>query len=200
MIAYIKGELAGVFDNYIVIENNGIGYKIYVSSRYIEHSPSLHSETKVYTYMHVREDDISIYGFDSIEEREIFEILIGISGVGPKAAMSILSALSVHELKLAVVSEDVKVLTRANGIGAKGASRIILELKDKLKMEDMIDAAYNESISVNNVRADVQSDVVKALISLGYSSQEASNAIKKVDNREGMSDEDLLKAALRNIF
>lgn len=200
MIAYIKGELTGIFENYILLECNGIGYQIYVSGKFLEKMNSLHSDIKVYTHMHIREDDLSLYGFYGLEELEIFEILIGISGVGPKAAMSILTALSVNELKLAVISEDVKAITKANGIGAKGASRIILELKDKLRMEDMMDAAYEDSVLDNQTKADAQDDVVKALVSLGYTASEAASAIRRVQNRETMTDEALLKAALRNIF
>ncbi|MGN0395941.1 MAG: Holliday junction branch migration protein RuvA [Coprococcus sp.] len=200
MIAYIKGEVTGICDNYILLECNGIGYQIYVSGKFLERLNGLHSELKVYTHMHIREDDLSLYGFYDSDELEIFEILIGISGVGPKAAMSILTALSINELRAAVISEDVKAITKANGIGAKGASRIILELKDKLKMEDMLDAVYENSISQTPSVSDVQNDVIKALVNLGYSSSEASGAIRKVRDRENMTDEDLLKAALKNIF
>ncbi len=200
MIAYIKGEVTGIYDNYILLEQNGIGYQIYVSGKFLEKVNVGHDVMKVYTHMHIREDDISLYGFYSPDELEIFQILISISGVGPKAAMSILTTLSVNELKLAVISEDVKAITKANGIGAKGASRIILELKDKLKMEDMMNVAYENSTSQGAYAPDAQGDVVKALVNLGYTSSEAMAAIRKVKDKEDLNEEDLLKAALKNIF
>ena len=127
----------------------------------------------------------------------MFKILLGVSGVGPKVAMSLLSTLTVNELRLAVISEDVKVISKANGIGAKGASRIILELKDKLSMEDMIDAAYNDSVAVQTAAGDVRTNVISALTALGYSGVEAGRAVSRVDGSADMDEEQLLKAALR---
>ena len=127
----------------------------------------------------------------------MFKILLGVSGVGPKVAMSLLSTLTVNELRLAVISEDVKAISKANGIGAKGASRIILELKDKLSMEDMIDAAYNDSVAVQNAAGDVRTNVISALTALGYSGVEAGRAVSRVDGSADMDEEQLLKAALR---
>ena len=127
----------------------------------------------------------------------IFIVLLGVSGVGPKVAMSLLSTLTVNELRLAVISEDVKAISKANGIGAKGASRIILELKDKLSMEDMLDAAYNDSVAVQNVAGDVRTNVISALTALGYSGVEAGRAVSRVDGSADMDEEQLLKAALR---
>ena len=127
----------------------------------------------------------------------MFKILLGVSGVGPKVAMSLLSTLTVNELRLAVISEDVEAISKANGIGAKGASRIILELKDKLSMEDMIDAAYNDSVAVQNAAGDVRTNVISALTALGYSGVEAGRAVSRVDGSADMDEEQLLKAALR---
>ena len=127
----------------------------------------------------------------------MFKILLGVNGVGPKVAMSLLSTLAVNELRLAVISEDVKAISKANGIGAKGASRIILELKDKLSMEDMLDAAYNDSVDVQNVAGDVRTNVISALTALGYSGVEAGRAVSRVDGSADMDEEQLLKAALR---
>ena len=117
--------------------------------------------------------------------------------MGPKVAMSLLSTLTVNELRLAVISEDVKAISKANGIGAKGASRIILELKDKLSMEDMIDAAYNDSVVVQTAAGDVRTNVISALTALGYSGVEAGRAVSRVDGSADMDEEQLLKAALR---
>lgn len=131
MISYIRGALEIKGDNYIVIECGGIGYQLMVSGKFMEKLPPVHSEIKVSTYMYIREDEISLFGFENADELNVFKILLGVSGVGPKVAMSLLSTLTVNELRLAVISEDVKAISKANGIGAKGASRIILELKDK---------------------------------------------------------------------
>ena len=156
---------------------------------------------KAYTYMYVREDEVSLYGFYSEDELEIFRVLISVSGVGPKVAMSLLSTLTVKELRLAVISEDVKSISKANGIGTKVASRIILELKDKLKMEDMIDSAYDAgTASVVSGNGDARSAVVSALTSLGYSGLEAGRAVSKVKDAELLDEEQLLKAALKNIL
>ena len=200
MISYIKGELVEIFDDLIVVENNNIGYNIRVPKCVIDEMPATGNIVKVYTYMYVREDEISLYGFYDKDELEVFKVLLGVNGVGPKAALSLLSALTVNELRLAVVSEDVKSITRANGIGAKGASRIILELKDKLRMEDMIDAAYEDAINGGADDSDIKANVIAALTALGYSGVEAGRAVARVDGWQNMDEEQLLKASLKNIF
>lgn len=204
MISYIIGTLEYKDDSGIVVECSGIGYSLTVSGQFMNKLPALHSRLKVYTYMYVREDEISLYGFSDQDELGIFKVLLGVNGVGPKAAMSLLSALTVNEIRLAVISEDQKSITRANGIGPKAASRIILELKDKLNMEDMIDSAYNESVSGDNTQPDIETDkkasVMAALTTLGYSGVEAGRAISKVDGWQDMDEEQLLKAALKNVI
>lgn len=197
MISYIRGALEIKGDNYIVIECGGIGYQLMVSGKFMEKLPPVHSEIKVSTYIYIREDEISLFGFENADELNVFKILLGVSGVGPKVAMSLLSTLTVNELRLAVISEDVKAISKANGIGAKGASRIILELKDKLSMEDMIDAAYNDSVAVQTAAGDVRTNVISALTALGYSGVEAGRAVSRVDGSADMDEEQLLKAALR---
>ena len=206
MISYIRGALEIKGDNYIVIECGGIGYQLMVSGKFMEKLPPVHSEIKVSTYMYIREDEISLFGFENADELNVFKILLGVSGVGPKVAMSLLSTLTVNELRLAVISEDVKAISKANGIGAKGASpgigkktaqKLILELKDKLSMEDMLDAAYNDSVAVQNVAGDVRTNVISALTALGYSGVEAGRAVSRVDGSADMDEEQLLKAALR---
>ena len=200
MISYITGSLEYISDNSIVVECGGIGYSMMISGQFMNRLPAIHSEIKVFTYMYVREDEISLYGFYDKDELEVFKVLLGVNGVGPKAALSLLSALTVNELRLAVVSEDVKSITRANGIGAKGASRIILELKDKLRMEDMIDAAYEDAINGGADDSDIKANVIAALTALGYSGVEAGRAVARVDSWQNMDEEQLLKASLKNIF
>ena len=194
MIAYISGALVSAGENYIVIDNHGMGYRIFVSGKFLEHIPAYGTQIKIYTHMYIREDELTLYGFHSEEELSVFRILIGISGVGPKVAMAILTALTIQELQLAVISEDTKTISKANGVGAKGASRIILELKDKLKMEDMMDAAYEQSIV-----QDTQ-DAILALVNLGYSNSEAALAVKKIGDTSQMDIESILKAALKKLI
>ena len=200
MIAYISGALVSAGENYIVIDNHGMGYRIFVSGKFLEHIPAYGTQIKIYTHMYIREDELTLYGFHSEEELSVFRILIGISGVGPKVAMAILTALTIQELQLAVISEDVKTISKANGVGAKGASRIILELKDKLKMEDMMDAAYEQSIVQDTQDINAARDAILALVNLGYSSSEAALAVKKIGDTSQMDIEAILKAALKKLI
>ena len=200
MIAYISGALVSAGENYIVIDNHGMGYRIFVSGKFLEHIPAYGTQIKIYTHMYIREDELTLYGFHSEEELSVFRILIGISGVGPKVAMAILTALTIQELQLAVISEDVKTISKANGVGAKGASRIILELKDKLKMEDMMDAAYEQSIVQDTQDLNAARDAILALVNLGYSNSEAALAVKKIGDTSQMDIEAILKAALKKLI
>ena len=200
MIAYISGALVSAGENYIVIDNHGMGYRIFVSGKFLEHIPEYGTQIKIYTHMYIREDELTLYGFHSEEELSVFRILIGISGVGPKVAMAILTALTVQELQLAVISEDAKTISKANGVGAKGASRIILELKDKLKMEDMMDAAYEQSIVQDTQDLNAARDAILALVNLGYSNSEAALAVKKIGDTSQMDIESILKAALKKLI
>ena len=200
MIAYISGALVSAGENYIVIDNHGMGYRIFVSGKFLEHIPAYGTQIKIYTHMYIREDELTLYGFHSEEELSVFRILIGISGVGPKVAMAILTALTIQELQLAVISEDAKTISKANGVGAKGASRIILELKDKLKMEDMMDAAYEQSIVQDTQDLNAARDAILALVNLGYSNSEAALAVNKIGDTSQMDIESILKAALKKLI
>ena len=200
MIAYISGALVSAGENYIVIDNHGMGYRIFVSGKFLEHIPAYGTQIKIYTHMYIREDELTLYGFHSEEELSVFRILIGISGVGPKVAMAILTALTIQELQLAVISEDAKTISKANGVGAKGASRIILELKDKLKMEDMMDAAYEQSIVQDTQDLNAARDAILALVNLGYSNSEAALAVKKIGDTSQMDIESIVKAALTKLI
>ncbi len=197
MLAYIHGSLAYVGENFIVVDNSGMGYRIYTSGMCLDHLPSIGESIKIFTYMHVREDEVSLYGFPTNEELEVFKVLIGISGVGPKVALSILTTLTINELHLAVASDDVKAISRANGVGAKGAQRIILELKDKLHMEDMLDAAYQDAVGGPVKTTNATKDVMEALTSLGYGNTESYRAIQKVQDADKLTADQLLKAALK---
>lgn len=198
MIGYIKGTIEDISTDSIVLDHNGIGYLIYTSQMVIGRLVQTKECVKVYTYMHVREDEITLYGFLDKEELNTFKLLLTINGIGPKAALSILSSLSVSDLTYAVMTGDAKAITRANGIGQKGANRIIMELKDKLKIDDVLESEHTTTIDVKG--GDSISDTVLALVSLGYTEAEAMKAIKQVDGAKDMGTDELLKLALKRIF
>lgn len=204
MIGYIKGIVAGVLADGILLENHGIGYHVYTSTMAMNQIGAAQQEVKMYTYLHVREDDLSLFGFPTVEELDAFKLLIGVNGIGPKAALSILSILSVKDLSLAIIAGDTKAITKANGVGAKGASRIIMELKDKMHIEDAFDGFDGELASSNldasTGHTDSAMDAVLALVSLGYSEFEATKAVKQIPGANTMSSDELLKLALKKLF
>lgn len=204
MIGYIKGSVEGVLADSMILENNGIGYQIYTSGMVLNSLPDMHQEIKIFTYLHVREDELLLFGFPTTGELDTFKLLISVNGIGPKAALAILTVLSVQELTLAVMAGDTKAITKANGVGAKGANRVIMELKDKLTLDDMFaqdnGAAYAAAAAGESGGSDSVQDTVLALVSLGYSEFEALKAIKQVDGAENMEADALLKAALKKVF
>lgn len=203
MIGYIKGTIEGITQDSVLIENQGIGYRIYTSSMALGQIGTMHREAMLFTYMNVREDGIFLYGFPTTEELDTFKLLLTISGIGPKAALAILSVLSVRDLSLAIMAGDVKAITQANGVGKRGAERVIMELKDKLTIEDVFgDIADDDSDTNMGVSSNGNSmeDTVLALVSLGYSEFESVKAIKQISGAEQMESEELLKAALKKLF
>ena len=188
LISYIKGTVAYKGKDSVVIENHGIGYQIKVPSRVLEGVNS-GEEAMLHTYLYVREDQLALFGFSSIQQLETFQILLGISGIGPKAALSVLSTMSVEDLYYAVFSEDAKSIAKTPGIGPKGAKRMIIELKDKLNLEDL------ESVSGDSI-----ADTVQALVALGYSNGEAYRAVHSVPEAEKLDAEQLLKEALKKVL
>lgn len=199
MIGYIKGAVEGISADYILLECHDIGYQIYTSGMALARIP-MHQEMKIYTYLHVREDGVTLFGFPTTEELNTFKLLIGVSGIGPKVALAVLSALTVQELALAVMAGDTKTITKANGIGAKGAARLIMELKDKMQVEDAFATMEIPDTTDIATSQDSVQDTVMALVSLGYSDTEALKAIKQVPGADMMDSEQLLKAALKKIF
>ena len=200
LISYIKGTLEDMSPGMIVVENQGIGYAMMVPMRG-DAFPKIGQEIKMYTHMHVREDDVSLFGFLSKEEKEAFELLIGVNGIGPKVGLSVLSTLSVYELKMAVISEDVKTISKTPGLGPKGAKKLILELKDKLSFdeleEDGMDTDIFDSSKMND---DSVMLTIEGLVGLGYSKSEAAIAVNKVEGAADLTAEELLKKALKNIM
>lgn len=202
MIGYIKGTIEGILSDHILLENHGIGYEIYTSGMVLNQL-KMSLEQKMYTYLHVREDGVTLFGFPTTEELRTFKLLMSVSGIGPKAALSILSTLSVQDLALAVMSGDTKTITKANGIGAKGAARLVMELKDKLQIDDVfgMDSVSDTTAGMEPVtNVDGVHDTVLALVSLGYSDTDAWKAVKSVPGAENMDSEMLLKAALKKVL
>ncbi|SEF44366.1 Holliday junction DNA helicase subunit RuvA [Eubacterium ruminantium] len=194
MIAFVKGRLDSITDSSVVIESNDIGYEITVSSNVINKLPKIGEKIKLYTYLYVREDICMLYGFNDIREKETFISLIGISGIGPKGAIAILSELTVDELAMAVLSKDTKAISKASGIGTKTAERVIIDLRDKVKVENM---TAGDMMDDEDEGTDSVMDAVMALTSLGYSKFDAMKVVKKVKDKEKKSVEQIIKEALK---
>ena len=192
MFAYIDGKIADKANNYVVIDNGGIGYKIYMSPTTIEKLPDIGENKKVYTYYYVREDNISLYGFLSNEELRMFELLLSVSGIGAKSAVQILASITPSEFALAVISNDVSKIVKIPGIGNKTAARIILELKDKLKTESAI--SKNEKVEQAINEDDKDNEAITALQVLGYTRKEIEKALEHVDTSNASVEEIIRKA------
>ena len=201
MISYIKGTLERRAESYIILETGGIGYCIFVSPATLAKLPQMGEEAKVYTYFSVKEDGMSLYGFSSIEEQEMFHKLLLVSGVGPKGALGFLSMLKPSEIVMAILSDDVKTLSKAPGVGRKTAQRVILELKDKFRTEEAFAGSDEEGQSFVEmaVGGDAKFEAIDAMTALGYSRSEAAKAVNGVA-AEGLSTEDILKAALKKMI
>lgn len=197
MISYIRGTLIHRGAGYIIVETGGIGYHILISASALAGMTELNTEVKVFTHMAAKEDGITLFGFSSQEEREIFLKLLAVSGVGPKAAMGFLAQLTPQEIITAVLSADVKTLSNAPGVGKKLAQRVILELKDKYTTEDAI--LLSPSMDVQETAGNAQLEAMDAMTALGYSRSEAAQAVRQVAE-DGMSTEEILKAALKRMI
>lgn len=193
MYYFIKGRFITRGENYAVIDNHGIGYKIHTSEPVIERLVKCSDEITLYTHLHVREDVMDLYGFPTNEELNMFLKLLSVSGVGPKAALSILSVTTPAQFALAVITNDVKTITKASGVGPKLAQRVILELKDKLKTIQMPDI----SDLSEEVCSDTSAEAVSALVVLGYTPQEAKKAVLAIS---GETVEELVKEALKRLM
>jgi len=194
MFTYIKGSLEMKSSGYIVIDINGLGYKIFMSQNNIDSIGELHNIIKVFTYVKVREDDISIFGFKTQEELKMFELLISVSGVGAKSALVMLSCIEPSDFAIAVISNDVKVLTKVPGIGNKSAQRIILELKDKLKEEQLEEKLKDSSKRLKDNSENIN-EAISGLMVLGYSKKDIEKAFEHLDI-DNLSIEDLIKKGL----
>lgn len=201
MITYLKGELIAIEEDKVIIEVGGIGYSVFMPGQSIGMLPQTGNEVKLHTYLNVREDAMQLFGFLTRDDLTIFKLLIGVNGIGPKAGLSILSKMSADDLRYAVLSDDVKAICAAPGIGKKTAEKLIIELKDKLSMDDVLDhISEKEDSSITGGVTTVQSEVIQALVALGYGNTESMKAVKKVDISKKNDVEDVLKEALKYIM
>ena len=206
MIAYIRGTLAYIEpeESIAVLETGGIGYRILMSGRDLDLLPAAGEELRLYTYLQVREDAFVLFGFFTREDRKLFQQLLRVNGIGPKAALGVLSALSADDLRFAVLADDAKAIAKAPGIGLKTAQKLILELKDKLSLEEAFEARLENSQAKAAAGAapdlsEARNEAVEALTALGYSASDSLKAVRKVEAADGMNVEDILKAALKYI-
>lgn len=206
MYAYIKGTLEETTEDSVVVEAGGIGYNIKVSTATAELLPGVGNEVKIYTYTLVREDAFALFGFLTRDDLEIFKKLIAVNGIGPKGGLAILSVMSADALRFAVMAGDAKSIAKAPGIGAKTAERVILELRDKISLEDTL-KGLGEPAGASGNAAGAQGgdnlmkrEAIEALVALGYAASDATTAVKKVEVTEDTTSETILKLALKHMF
>ena len=201
MIAYLQGIVAGITDTKVILDVNHIGFQVFMSSRDIQDMPGQGEEARIYTYLNVKEDAMQLYGFLSQDDLDVYKLLLNVSGIGPKGGLGILSAMTADDLRFAVLSEDAKSIAKAPGIGAKTAQKLILELKDKLSLEDAFEKKL-ENTAAASVKAgldDAKSEAVQALVALGYSNSDALKSVRKAEITSDMDTETILKLALKQM-
>lgn len=209
MFGFIKGTIDEITENSVILDNNGIGWQVYVPGNLLDGELHTGDEVKLYTYLSVSENALALYGFFTRDDLSVFRMLLNVSGVGPKAALGILGTLSADTLRFAILSDDTKQIAKAPGIGKKTAQKIVLELKDKLSLEDAFEkklgheqenAGAQSSAAADGKAQNARDDAVQALVALGYSGTEALQAVRKVEITEDMDSEAVLKAALKFMF
>lgn len=201
MVTYIRGELITIEEDKVIVDVGGVGFGIYMPGTAMNLLPPTGEEVRLHTYMNVREDAIQLFGFLTRDDLKVFKLLIGVSGIGPKGGLSILSRLSPDDLRFAVMAGDAKAIATAPGIGKKTAEKLIIELKDKLNIEDVLNKSSDteKGVALHSTN-EVQAEAVQALTSLGYGNTESMKAVKKVPLAEEMTVEDVLKQALKNMM
>lgn len=202
MVSYVRGELVAIEEDKVIVDVNGVGFGVFMPAQSMNYLPMLGEEVKLHTYMNVREDALQLYGFLTRDDLKVFKLVIGVSGIGPKGGLSILSQMSPDDLRFAVMANDAKTIAKAPGIGKKTAEKLIIELKDKLDIEDVLNKTVDDSnvVALANASNEVQAEAVQALVALGYGSTEATKAVKKVPIDEETTVEEVLKSALKNIM
>lgn len=201
MIGYVKGTLEDFDESSITIDVNGIGIHVFVSGGVLAALPAMGSEIKVYTYTYVKEDAFQLYGFLTKDDLALYKQLIAVNGVGPKTGLGFFSMFSASDLRFAIYSADVKTIAKAPGIGKKTAERVIIDLKDKVSLEDnSADALLGQIASAPDMTQSNRKDAIEALVALGYSPAEATKAVKELNPSEDMDVEAILKGALKFLF
>lgn len=201
MIGYLRGTIEEIEEDAVLLDRDGIGFRVRVPASCLNGVLRKGHEVRLYTHLHVKEDALTLYGFLSRDDLEIFRMLTGVSGIGPKGALGILSSFSADDLRFAVLAEDAALIAKAPGIGKKTAQKVILELKDKLRLEEAFEKKLEHEMASDPAAAasagTAESDVAEALVALGYSGAEALRAVRSVEGRETMDQGTLLKQALR---
>ena len=202
MVSYIRGELIDIEEEKVIVDVNGVGFGIYMPAQSMNYLPPIGQNVRLHTYMNVREDAIQLFGFLTKDDLKVFKLLIGVSGIGPKGGLSILSQMSPDDLRFAVMASDAKAIAKAPGIGKKTAEKLIIELKDKLNIEDVLNKSVeHESVSfITNTTNEIQAEAVQALVALGYGNTDAMKAVKMVSIGENTTVEEVLKLALKNMM
>lgn len=205
MIGYLRGTIAEIGVNLVILDVNGIGYNIYIPTDFAGRLHTCSGELKIFTYTHVKEDAFLLYGFPNNDELELFKLLISVNGIGPKGALAILSTFTANELRFAIYAQDIKKLSQAPGVGKRTAERIILDLKEKIHIEDNLEskeASFEGDILKTASAFEMQNkkDAVEALVALGYSKTDTMQAINKIEVTESSTTESILKEALKHLF
>lgn len=200
MIGFLRGIIDTISEERIIIDVNGIGFNVYMPSTQRDMLKPRGSEIKVYTYMAVREDAMQLYGFTTVDSLELFKMLIQVNGIGPKGALALLSSMSTDELRFAIMSGDAKTISKAPGIGTKTAQRVIIDLKDKVSVKDMLDNySTGKMIPDTGVLNEAKAEAVEALTALGYSSADALKAVKLSGADDYADTETIIKLAFKQI-
>lgn len=202
MISFIRGRAADMTESSVILEAGNIGYEIFMTGNALSRI-HIGEELKIHTYFQVREDAMQLFGFLNKDDLQVFKLLLGVNGVGPKAALGVLSGITADELRFAILSDDVKTLSKAPGIGKKTAQKLILELKDKLSLQEAFETKLAHEQEATGAAAagmtDARQEAVEALTALGYSSTDALRAVRMAADADPDDVEAILKAALKNM-
>ena len=197
MIGFVEGIIEYIDVDKVVVNNNGVGYNVFMPASQID-TLNVDETVRVFTYLNVREDAMQLFGFLTRDDLEVFKLLITVNGIGPKGGLAVLSTITTDDLRVAVISEDAKAISKAPGTGAKTAQKVIIELKDKLNLEDVLEPKLDANFQVNDNNS--MSEAVMALVALGYSQADAYRAVKSIDNIEELDVENVIKMALKKIY
>ncbi len=199
MIAFIEGVIADITENTVVLDCYGVGYELFVPQSVYRSLPPVGEKKKLYTFLQMKEDGVALFGFANKDDLTVFKLLITVSGIGPKGAIGILSTMTADELRFAILAGDAKTISKAPGIGAKTAGKVILDLKDKFHLEDRFEQGVSHTTEQINSDLGTQREAIEALVALGYNATDALRAVKQIVITEGMTVEEILKQSLKGI-